>query len=236
MAVMDKLLKYQQEDSKLLKIEKEMAASDERKNLAQATAFLNKASDRLDALEAKAKELAVILTRLNEKYDEISEVLKDFEHIDELIDGGADISFYKKNVLQLTDRLKAVKGEAAQLSKSMKEADEEYQNLKKKVLAVQKQHAEYSETYKKYKEDKQTEVLAIKRELDKLKAGIDPEIMKKYDTKRGERIFPVLCPVKNGRCGICGTELSIASKDRVASGNTVECDNCRRVLYKELGG
>ncbi|MDE7214349.1 MAG: hypothetical protein K2N68_00740, partial [Clostridia bacterium] len=70
MAQVDNLLKYQQEDSKLLKIEQETAGSDERKNFVQTKAFLNKASEKLDALEAKALELGGILEKLNGQYKE----------------------------------------------------------------------------------------------------------------------------------------------------------------------
>jgi len=96
MAQVDQLLKYQQEDSKLLKIEQEAAVSEERKNFIQTKSFLNKASEKLDSLEAKALELKSILEKLNGQYKEISETLNDFENLDELVDGGADISFYKK--------------------------------------------------------------------------------------------------------------------------------------------
>jgi len=47
MAQVDQLLKYQQEDSKLLKIEQEAAVSEERKNFIQTKSFLNKASEKL---------------------------------------------------------------------------------------------------------------------------------------------------------------------------------------------
>ena len=42
----EQLLKYQQEDSKLLKIEQEAAVSEERKNFIQTKSFLNKASEK----------------------------------------------------------------------------------------------------------------------------------------------------------------------------------------------
>lgn len=233
MTQVDKLLKYQQTDEKLLALEKEASASEERKNYVQAKTFLTKAPEKLDALDKKAVELNALLSGLNKKYDEISETLSDFDHLDELVDGGADISFYKKNVLQITERLKNIKAEVAALTKAIKDADEEYQAMKKKTIAVQKQYAEYSETYKKYKESKLTEVNAVKKELAVLAKGISSEVMKKYEEKRSERIFPILCPVKSGRCPKCGTELSLAGKEKLSGGNVTECENCHRILYNE---
>lgn len=233
MSQVDNLLKYQQEDSKLLKIEQETAGSEERKNFVQTKAFLNKASEKLDSLEAKAVELSGILEKLNGQYKEIYETLNDFENLDELVDGGADISFYKKNVLQLTERLKSIRQEISSLTKSVKDADEEYQALKKKVIIAQKQYPEYAETYKKFKAGKEEEMLSVKKELEKLSKNIDADIMARYQAKRSERIFPILCAVKGGRCSKCGTELSLVGKEKIETGAACECDNCHRFLYKE---
>ncbi|MBD5585123.1 MAG: hypothetical protein HDQ88_08570 [Clostridia bacterium] len=233
MAQVEKLLKYQQTDEKMLKIERETSNSEERKNYVQAKNFLTKAPEKLDSLDAKAVELNALLSELNKKYEEISETLSDFDHIDEMVDGGADISFYKKNVTQISEKLKSIKAEVASLSKAIKDADEEYQSMKKKTIAVQKQYAEASEVYKKFKESKQAEAVAVKKELDVLAKDIDAEVLKKYEIKRSERIFPILCPVKDGRCSKCGSELSLAGKEMISSGTVVECDNCHRILYKE---
>lgn len=233
MAQVEKLLKYQQTDEKMLKIERETGNSEERKNYVQAKSFLTKAPEKLDSLDAKARELTALLSELNKKYEEISETLSDFDHIDEMVDGGADIAFYKKNVTQITEKLKTIKAEVASLSKAIKDADEEYQSMKKKTIAMQKQYAEASEVYKKFKESKQAEAVAVKKELDVLAKDIDAEVLKKYEIKRSERIFPILCPVKDGRCSKCGSELSLAGKEKISSGSVVECDNCHRILYKE---
>lgn len=229
----EQLLKYQQEDSKLLDLEREAANSEERKNFTQAKAFLTKAPEKLEALEARAVELSRLAEQLSKQYSEISDTLKDFESIDELALGGTEISFYKKNVLQITERLKSIRAEIASLTKAVKDADEEYKALKKKTISMQKQYAEYSETYKNYKETKLKEMEAVKAELAKLAKGIDPAVMQKYQAKRSERIFPILCAVKDGRCSKCGTELSLSGKEKISSGDVIECDNCHRFLFKD---
>lgn len=232
MTQVEKLLKYQETDEKLLKLERDLGNSDERKNYVQAKSFLTKAPEKLDALEAKAVELAALVKELNNKYEEIAETLSDFDHIDEMVDGGADISFYKKNVTQISDRLKSIKADVASLTKAIKDADEEYRQMKNKTIEMQKQYSESSEAYKKLKEGLQGEALAVKKELDALKKDIEPEVMKKYEIKRSERIFPILCAEKSGRCSKCGSELSLAGKEKISSGIVVECDNCHRILYK----
>jgi predicted nucleic acid-binding Zn-ribbon protein len=232
MAQVEQLLKYQEEDSKLLKIEQELANSEERKKYVQAKNFLTKASEKLDQLEARSQELISALERLNSQYEEIVETLKDFDHLDELVEEGANISFYQKNALQITEDIKNLKGEIAQLTSAVKDAGEEYQTLKKKVISVQKQYPEYQAAYQEYKKSKQDETAAIMAELEKIAKGIDEDVLKKYKAKRSERIFPILCELKGDRCSKCGMELSIAGKEIVSSGKVIECENCHRILYK----
>jgi len=73
----------------------------------------------------------------------------------------------------------------------------------------------------------------IKGELKKLAAKLEPEVLKRYEVKRSERIFPIICCVANERCSKCGMELSIADKEKIARGEVTECENCHRFLYKE---
>lgn len=233
MKQVEQLLKYQEVDSELLKIEQDAATSDERKNFQQAKNFLTKAPEKLENLDAKARELKSAISSLVEKYKEVEETLKDYENLDELVEGGADIAFYKKNATQLVDKLKAIRAELNSLTKTVKDADEEYQSLKKKTIATQKQYAEYSVVYQEYKKKKLAEMDEVKKQLDKLAANIDAEVLEKYKVKRSERIFPIICAVQNDRCPKCGIELSIVGKEKVAGGGVTECDNCHRFLYKQ---
>lgn len=227
------LLLYQEEDSKLLKIEHDAQGSEEWKNFSQAKSFLTKAPEKLENLDAKARELSAALNLLDEKYAEIEETLKDFENLDELVEEGADISFYKKNATQISEKLKAIKAEVNNLLKTIKDSDDEYQAMKKKTIAVQKQYQEYYAVYQAYKKTKIEEMNAVKQQLDKLAKQIDPEVLKKYQMKRSERIFPIICAVKNNRCPKCGIELSLVGKEKVSGGGVTECDNCHRFLYQE---
>lgn len=233
MTQIEQLLKYQEVDSKLLKIEKEAATSEEWKNYSQAKSFLTKAPEKLDAMDAKASEIEAELKKIETKYQEIAETLKEFENLDDLVEEGADIAFYKKNASQLLDKLKSLKAEINANSKTIKDADEEYKSLKKKTIAVQKQYTDFAAAYQEYRKGKLAEMDVIKSELKKLAAGIEPEVMKRYEVKRSERIFPIICVVANDRCSKCGMELSIADKEKIARGAVTECENCHRFLYKE---
>lgn len=232
MAQIEQLLKYQEEDAKLIKIEQELSNSEERKNYVQIKNFLTKAPEKLDQLENKSVDLTNLLNGLNKKYEEIVETLKDFDHLDELVESGADIAFYKKNAMQIVENLRSLKNEINDLTQAIKAASDEYATLKKKVIVAQKQAPEIQNAYQEYKSSKQGEVSAIKLVLEKIEKDIEPDVFKKYQAKRSERIFPILCEIVGDRCSKCGIELSIAGKEAVSSGKVIECENCQRILYK----
>lgn len=233
MSQIAQLLLYQQKDSELLKIEQEIANSEERKKYVQTQSYLKKASEKLDKLEAQSQGIAAHMEALEKLYAEISETLKDFEHLDELVEEGADLSFYQRNASQIIEKIKSVKAEINGVTALAKETCDEYQSLKKKVIAAQNQYPELRAAYQDFKKSKQAQTDEITGELEKLAKGIDAEVLRKYQAKRSERIFPIICEIKADRCSKCGIELSIADKEKVAAGKVVECENCHRILYRD---
>lgn len=233
MSQIAQLLLYQQKDSELLKIEQEIANSEERKKYVQTQSYLKKASEKLDKLEAQSQGIAAHMEALEKLYAEISETLKDFEHLDELVEEGADLSFYQRNASQIIEKIKSVKAEINGVTALAKETCDEYQSLKKKVIAAQNQYPELRAAYQDFKKSKQARTDEITGELEKLAKGIDAEVLRKYQAKRSERIFPIICEIKADRCSKCGIELSIADKEKVAAGKVVECENCHRILYRD---
>ena len=98
---------------------------------------------------------------------------------------------------------------------------------------MQEQYKVSSAAYAEYKKVKLAEMDGVKKELEKLAKDINPEVLKRYEMKRSERIFPIICGVENDRCSKCGMELSLVGKEKIAGGEVTECENCHRFLYKK---
>ena len=139
---------------------------------------------------------------------------------------------YKRSAQSLAEDLKSLKSEINSLTASIKEQVDEYQALKKSVIAAQKEYPALQAAYKKCKENVQAEAETIKKELASLAKDIDEDVLKKYQAKRSERVFPIICQLHGDVCPMCGTSLSIAEKENASSGKVIECENCHRFLYK----
>ena len=129
MTQLQAILNYQEVDRELYAIERELAVSNERKEYVKMKKFLEGAPEKLDSLEAKANGLKAEAVTLNEKYEKTEETLKDFDSLDELIEGGADIAFYKKKAQSVFDQLRRLKAELNELINSINETSAEYQKL-----------------------------------------------------------------------------------------------------------
>jgi len=233
MSELQAILKYQEIDKKLYALERELAGCEERKEYVKSKKFLETAADKLDALDAKAAQMKNEAMELTKKYLKTEDTLKDFASIDELVEGGADIAFYKKNALSISDQLKKLKADLNALTANINATHEEYQKLKKQVIAMQKQYKEAYEKYNAVKASKDGERKAIETELAAEVKAISPEAMERYKTKRKERIFPVLGKLNGTRCPFCGMEPPLADRSKLTGGAVIECDNCRRIIYSE---
>ena len=233
MANLQAILAYQEIDRKMFALEKEISESAERKAYVRLKKYLESASEKLDALEAKATGLKTEAVELTKKYLEAEETLKDFENLDELVDGGADIEFYKKKASIVLEKMKKIKADLTSLEKRIKETDEEYKLLKTEVKSKQKEYKEAQEKFAAYKASKEDQKQAIEKELAQAAKGVDADLAAKYKVKRKEKLFPVVGQLYSGRCPFCSMEPPIVAMGALKSGGTIDCDNCHRILYGE---
>lgn len=228
------ILNYQEIDRKLFQLERELAGSPERKKYAKLKKYMEVASEKLDALDAKAESLRHEAASLEEKYAVTEAALVEFDHMEELVEeGGADLAFYKKKALMHLDRMKKLKSDIAALEESIKETDKEFKELKAEVIAKQEEYKAAKEEYAALKDSKEGEKNAIEAELAKAAVGIDPAVLAQYKTKRKEKIFPIYSQLFSGRCSCCNMEPPIAAQSKLSGGATIECDNCHRILYAD---
>lgn len=233
MTELELLLEYQAVDGKLRAIEQEINASDERKKFVSAKKFLEKAPEKLDALDNKALSCRRSAEQLTKRYIELVEGLKEYSNLDELVEGGGDISFYEKSVQAVSDSLKAIKSEIAALENAITAAQKEYASLKQQTISAQKQFKEYKIKYNEVKDSRAEEMKKLEAELSQIEKDIQPALMDRYKAKRRERIFPIVGEMTGDRCPFCGMDFPIALQSKLSGGHAIECENCHRLIYKK---
>lgn len=224
------LLNYQEVDAKLLKLDRALAESDEYKNYRKMQKFVKTAPEKLEALDLKATALTAEATQIATQYEHMETTLAEFENIDELVENGGDISFYKKKMQEIIERLRKLKADALALEKSIKETSEEYSALKEKIMAAEKPYNVAMKKYKVFKESQDEERKGIESSLAELEKEIPEDWLNKYKAKRDAKVFPIVFKTLNGVC-LCGLDVPIAHRDKLKQG--VECDSCHRIIFSE---
>ncbi len=233
MANLQAILTYQEIDTKLYKIERDLAGCEERKEYAKVKKFLETAPEKLDALESKAVALKAEASELSKKYEQLEETLKEFDNLDELVTGGADVAFYKKKAQSIVEQIRRLKADLTNATEAIKTTDVEYQKLKKQVISAQKQYPEVSEKYKAVKASREAEKKSIEAELEKIAKDVPENMLEVYKVKRKERVFPVVGELTGNRCPFCSMEPPLAARNKLTGGATIECDNCHRIIFSK---
>ncbi len=227
------ILHYQAIDQKLYKLERELASCDERKEYVKLKKYMEGAEEKLDGLETKAAALKAESIELSKHYLATEETLKDFEHLDELVEGGADISFYQKKAQSIADQMKKIRADLTALTKAIEETSAEYQDLKSKVIENQKKYAEAKTTYKDVKDAFAQKTAPVEAELAEAAKGVDEGLLTTYLTKRKEKIVPpIVGQLTDRRCPFCGMDVPLANQTALKGGGTIECEHCHRIIYE----
>ncbi len=232
MTVLNQLLEYQKADGELRKIEQEIMQSDARKKVVQAKAFIKNAESRIAAQDKRAVELKKLRDELALRVEETTKAVAEYADVDELVEEGADVSFYKRNAQQLLERVRAAKSELARLLAEVESLTAEYKKMMEQGKQANKQYKENMEKFKEVQAAHAAELEAANAKLAKIAEGIPPEFLEKYNQKRKEKIFPVIVPLNGNMC-VCGMDLPIAQQNRLAGGNVIECEHCHRFIYRK---
>ena len=229
-----KIMKYQEVDAKLKKIENELANSEERKKAVVAKKFLESNVEVVNKLDARAGELVMALENVKDLQQKLSSQEADFAAALETATDENEINFLIKKIDELIAKIKNLNSEIARISNEMQALIKEFSTNKNTEKNAKAQYEKYGKLYSELKASKAEEIKAIETELAQLKKYIDKDTMDKYLAKRADKtIFPIFFEVKEGRCGHCSTELSLFSMSKLKNGEILECEYCRRLLFKD---
>ncbi len=231
MPVSNELLEYQQADAEIRKIRQALSSTEESKKYLQAKKFMRIAPEKLAAQEDRAVELKRLRDRLAAQAEEINNTIAEYADLEEMLEGGGDLAYYRKSAQTLLDAVRTLRADVNRLLSDINAVSEEYQKLKRQTIAMQRQYKEYKEKYEAIEAEHAGELKTLTEQQSRLAKKIQPNILEVYENKRKEKIFPIVVPLKEGRC-VCGMDFPLAQQGTLAGGNMVECEHCHRLVYK----
>ena len=226
------LLAYQEIDAKLKAIETELAGSEERKKALSAKKYLDGVEESVYKLDVRAQELNTAYQVALAEQEKLKEQEADFAKTLESVEDETEAEYLLKKASELLGKIKNLNAETTKIANEIQSVLAEYAKIRATTKSAQAQYSEYGKQYNELKASKQEEKSQIEAQLLELKKSVDPALMERYLKKRSDKIYPILFEVKGEVCGACNMQLPMSELSKLKNGEIIECDQCRRLLFK----
>lgn len=231
--MLKEILLYQQKDATLVKLNKELENSREKREVNTLVEQVKQAQNKLVTLEQTAGELIAEFDKLKRLYNKKTEKLGKLKEedlsgksVNELREKEAQIKSEIGNLLALS---KEIKNLSIKINQTATNFD------KTKLLGVECKN-KYKASLTRYntlEEKGLAERTKIEKEMEALRKQVNPQIMERYLELRDDHKFPIMVPLTNNCCAICSTPLANARLDLLNKNSIVECENCHRIIYQK---
>ena len=226
---MEGILKYQEIDIEIKKIEAEIMENKDRKNALKMQQFLKDAQSKLVELEKRDGETIKAYNQYREIYNKMAKNLE----VAEKNSGGEDVS---KNE-GLLDAIETITSNLNKLDKEMSAVINNCTSIQNEVSSIMKSARTAKANMQKYKEDfaaykaqMDEKIAELKDKLAKQAKNCDKTLLTKYKQKAAEKTN-VFVPEVSNRCGGCRMEISASKLNKLKTDGFIECENCGRIIY-----
>lgn len=226
------ILAYQDEERKLIKIQRELKESVEAKKvmkirkenseyIEELTKLDNMASINMKAYE-RCEENLVVLTK---EFEEIKGAIADVDDIKEC-------EFYVKKLNELQGKIEAVSRDLDRYSRDIENGVKTAQNYHAKVISTGSNYVKANNAFKELKNSKAGEVKLIQDNMNSLREKCESKLVEIYDKERKANLFPVFVKFQEpNKCQGCGMDFTNDVVDKLKKDQIVECPNCGRIMY-----
>lgn len=226
---MNEILKYQELDLEIQKLEGEILDNQDRKNALKFQQLLKDCQGKLGELNNRAKVLSANYAKYKEVFNQMAQNLElitknlaseDEKKIDGLIEASDAIT---GNLMKLEKKL----GEVVQESGNIQT---EYTSIMKSARNYKSSMENYKNNYGEAKQEMEAQIAAKKAELEALSKKVDKQLLNKYKQKRTDKAKVFVAEI-NGRCGGCRMEISVSKLAVLKAEKMIECENCGRIIF-----
>ena len=230
-AEIKKLLDYQTLDSKLNSIEHEMISHPNRaKAQKMLTSFKNE-QQMAENLEKEASKAVEEFNKVKSLYEANAKLAGKLSGID--VDKLSDEKIAKLNsdLENVLNNLGAIEKKLVALNKNVETILAGFENAKKQATIARNSYLESKNAYDEFVKSKADEIAKLKSGLIAVAKTLNQDLYKKYQSIRGDKIFPVLVPLNSGLCGYCQMNINANDANRLKENGYIICENCHRIIY-----
>jgi len=231
---MKELMKYQQIDIELKKVEKKVNGSEVNKKLNSLKESAKKCQLRMLSINEEAR-------KINEEINKITQVkLKGIELVKKYTETNIN-NLNEQTCLEVVNKIKPTMKNLDELISRLNSLEnkikallEEFDNCKKQIIQSKKAFDENKGELDKLKKEIEPETSVIKERLLEQEKKVKPELITKYRGMKREGIFPVIVKLTDGKsCGYCRMMQSNFKLDDIKTKGYTECEQCHRIIVSD---
>ena len=229
----DKMLEYQKKDLELIKLEREV-------NEGESKRILNEMVERSKDAQAKSVQLEKLAGELNAEYEKLSKTFEDNSSKLEMISkmnfdnvSEKELENYEKLANSINSNLAVLEKKLIHLAENINNVLNQFEQAKKNYNLAREKHSVHKQKYDELLAQLQPRIDEIQKQLGVLEKEVEPVLLSKYKQKRIDKTFPIFVSEYESTCGGCRMALSYAAMGTLKENGYIECEHCRRIIYKK---
>ena len=230
----EKMLKYQETDMRLIKLENELKNSECAKKMIYFQGETKKSFDTLTSMNDVAKNNMDTIAKLKSKYDEICKQVEEISGEVLTESDEKQLDYYSKQLEKLYQNIDDMEKELSRSRKELADAGYKYTKEYEQAGKSSASFRRYSEEFNNLKKEKAVDANAIMKELRAMEVELDKALLDKYKKIRASKRPVFVQFVKPNICGGCGMEVAQDVINKLGEGRRIqECPNCGRIIYNK---
>ena len=226
---MNNILKYQDLDLQIMKIEAEINQNSDRKNAIKMQTSLKEYQSKLIELNEKTKTLFAEFENYKNVFNQMAENLevvgknidaKDEKKIDGLIEASDAIT---NNLMRLEKKISAIASECVAVQN-------EYNNIMKNARTAKTALQKHKESFANAKLEGEAKIAQLQQEKEKLSKSVDSKLLAIYNQKHSDKQNVFVVDL-GGKCGGCRVAIPVSKQAKLKAEGMIECENCGRIIF-----
>lgn len=228
----EKLLEYQKKDFEIIKLERKINDSESKKVLNDMIAKVKESQNKSMQLEKVAGDLLAEYNKLVKTFEENSSKLETISKQKLENSSLAEIETYEHLTNSIANNLAILEKKFIFIAENINNILNQFESAKKSYNLARQNHKVHKEKYDKQMSEITPIINKIESELKEIEKQIEPDLLSKYKQKRQDKMFPIFVPEMENTCGGCRMSLSYVAMGNLKEKGFIECENCRRIIYK----
>ncbi len=227
---MQEIIRYQEIDFTLRKMERELNNSASYRGRAQMQQLIKADQATLLKLENTAANLTNQYNKATQLYNEFVSALETLQKkLAEV--KNEDLASLANEVKSLAQKGETLENNISAMAGRINATNREIDSILRNIKVNSEKLKAYREACAGEIAKIEPEVKRLKEELIKQKAKVDPKLLAKYAAKKENNIFPVFVKENRGSCGGCRMGIPAGRLSELKNNGMVECENCGRIIY-----